>query len=268
MNDCKLIKVSFGVIRTPAACSRFLHLSQRAVADEWEAEFSQLLSARPALEGAAAVSSGMVDCRRHQAASTPSASAAAALVSAPLLSKPVPAELPGGGIAAALSVACMRLHRFHRENSEGSAVARSASAWVLVLSASTTRSRQHSAVVNCAFSAQRMQAPIDVCSLREPCSVLQQACHVTGGTFSSPTAAQQASLSTFLQTVHMVPPALRKAMKQLPQTSVDLRVACSESGDLLEMAFVCTACLAAFKSARDKCSTCGAKYRTVEEGAT
>ena len=172
------------------------------------------------------------------------------------------ADIPTGSIAAALSLACLRLNRFHRHSAAGSA-AQAGSAWVLVLSGERTLPRLHSAVVNCAFSAQRMQVHIDVCALGASCSVLQQACHVTGGTFSSPTETQQGALSTFLQTAHMVPPSLRHKTKQLPQMSVDLRVACTETGELLEVAFVCSACLAAYTDSKDKCLACGATYTKI-----
>lgn len=235
------------------------------MADDWHSELSKVQAAPIAGGGHETTqTNGTVSCHRASTSAGGAASAARVEGTQPILTKAVPADLPAGGIAAALSTACMRLHGLHREASSAGGAA-AASAWVLVLSSGTTQPRLHSAVVNCAFSAQRMQAPIDVCTLGSMCSVLQQACHVTGGTYSSPTEAQQASLATFLQTVHLVPPALRQSVKQLPQTSVDLRVACTDSGDLLEMAFVCSACLAAYAASKDKCTACGAVY-TAKSG--
>ena len=196
---------------------------------------------------------------------TPAASPASSTAASPvppgavLLRKVQPSGLGQGTVVTALSMLSLRLNALLERNR----AKRRLEPWFLVLSAQHTAAALHTAAVNCAFSALKVEAPIDVCVMAAGetcCPILQQAAHISRGIVSVPDEQQRAALHLHLVQALLILPSLRKVVKTLPERSVDLRATCAISGTPLDIGHVCTSCLAAFGQPQAVCPLCGAKY--------
>jgi len=138
---------------------------------------------------------------------------------------------------------------------------------ILILQATEDRTKDYNALMNCTFAAIKCEVVIDVCFFpigtgkKETSTFLEQACDRTGGVFLAPTGAAQVegALTEVLVSVFL-PSVPARAQLNLPAlTEVDFRARCFESGDSVDIAFVCNQCLSIFKrKPTDSCPTCGA----------
>lgn len=151
------------------------------------------------------------------------------------------------------------------------------SAWsprILILQASEDRSRDYNAFMNCAFAAAKHHVTVDGCFLTagpagQSSAFLEQACDLTGGVFLAPAGAAQArgALTEVLLAVFLAPLSCRPQLNLPALPKVDFRARCFDSGETVDMAFVCNQCLSIFKNRPKsaKCPTCQATIAGTEE---
>lgn len=202
-------------------------------------------------------------------------------------------------IAAALSLALCSINRFlvaansgvsalanaspamYKRDNDGTVVSLattenagkgdSPSAWsprILIVQASQDRSRDYNALMNCVFAASKYNIEINGCFIPSgiagdaTCSAfLEQACDRTNGVYLAPSGRSQAegALTEILLSVFLPPPGSRSALCLPAINKVDFRAQCFETGENVDMAFVCNQCLSIFKNKpTDYCPTCGA----------
>jgi len=143
---------------------------------------------------------------------------------------------------------------------------------ILIMQASTDRTRDYNSFMNCAFAAKKGDIVIDGCFIpakggkesKETSAFLEQACDKTGGIFINPVAPLQIN-GAFLEvmmTVLLPPLSIRKYLNLPKLNEVDFRARCFETGESLEQGHVCNQCLSIFKNCPKKCClTCGASIK-------
>jgi transcription initiation factor TFIIH subunit 3 len=156
-----------------------------------------------------------------------------------------------------------------------------ANAWsprILLCQASEDRSRDYNAFMNCAFSAAKHNVVVDGCfvpsgiknaSTSSP--FLEQACDLTGGVFLAPSGAAQVggALTEVLMSVFLSPRSCRSSLNLPAINKVDFRARCFESGEPVDMAFVCSQCLSIFKKKpKEVCPTCQASIKAPKKRKT
>lgn len=153
------------------------------------------------------------------------------------------------------------------------------SAWdprILLIQTSDDRSRDYNAFMNCSFAAAKHHIVVDGCFLSSSSSgnkssshtptssaFLEQAVDITGGVFLAPTGAAQVggALTEVLLSVFLPPPFSCRSLLNLPALNkVDFRARCFETGQIVDMAYVCNQCLSIFrnKPTSSTCPTCQA----------
>jgi transcription initiation factor TFIIH subunit 3 len=150
---------------------------------------------------------------------------------------------------------------------------RKARAWsprVLLVQASDDRPGDYNALMNCAFAAVKHQVVVDGCFI--PClgggkssAFLEQTCDLTGGLFLAPSGAAQANkaLTEVLLSVFLPPRSCRSRLNLPAINKVDFRARSFDTGEIVDMAFVCNQCLSIFKKKpQGHCSTCDAEIRS------
>ena len=157
-----------------------------------------------------------------------------------------------------------------------------ANAWsprILLVQASDDRSRDYNAFMNCAFAAVKHNIVVDGCfipsgsggSASTSSAFLEQACDLTGGVFLSPSGLAQVggALTEVLMSVFLAPRFIRSSLNLPTINKVDFRARCFESGEIVDMAFVCNQCLSIFKKKpKEHCSTCQADIKTSKKQRT
>jgi transcription initiation factor TFIIH subunit 3 len=163
-------------------------------------------------------------------------------------------------------------------DNEGNGNAKSAwSPRILIVQASADRSRDYNAIMNCVFAASKYNIEINGCFIPSGISsdtkssaFLEQACDRTNGVYLAPSGAAQVggALTEVLLSVFLPPPASRPTLSLPTINKVDFRAQCFESGENVDMAFVCNQCLSIFKyKPTEYCPTCGANIK-VTNGST
>lgn len=210
-------------------------------------------------------------------------------------------------IAAALSLALCSINRFLVAANGGvSALASSSSVWkrqddegvlsligsgkkkstrgpsawsprILCIQASEDRSHDYNAIMNCVFAASKHNIVIDGCFIPSGISsdtksspFLEQACDRTGGVFLAPSGAAQVggALTEVMLSVFLSPLSSRSSLNLPGINKVDFRARCFQSGETVDMAFVCNQCLSIFKmKPKEFCPTCGADTKVLENSA-
>jgi transcription initiation factor TFIIH subunit 3 len=104
------------------------------------------------------------------------------------------------------------------------------------------QSPSYSPIMNCIFSAQKLNVQIDAVIFgRSDSPFMQQACFLTGGVYLRP-EDQRSHLQRML--THSLPSnASRVLLRNPPQRSIDFRASCFCHGKPLEFAFMCSVCL-------------------------
>lgn len=133
---------------------------------------------------------------------------------------------------------------------------------ILVLSISPDSSVQYIPIMNCIFSAQKANIPIDVCKLFDEETIfLQQATHITNGVFQS---VEDSSMLLQYLLFSFLPNRSLKSIMVLPdQEQVDLRASCFCHKNIIDIGYVCSVCLSVFCKYSTSCSTCLTNYSLV-----
>lgn len=140
-------------------------------------------------------------------------------------------------IAGALSMALAYINRIVKADDVGHIKPR-----ILIVSVSPDSAYQYIPIMNCIFSAQKMQIPIDVCKVLGKDTVfLQQAAHITNGTYMH--LDQPAGLLKYLMTVHLPDRFVRNYMHLPGEDQVDFRAACFCHRRIIDIGYVCSVCL-------------------------
>ncbi|KAF0687160.1 Aste57867_21131 [Aphanomyces stellatus] len=152
-------------------------------------------------------------------------------------------------LSAGLSLALCFINRSMKES-------RDARPRILVVDSSPDFAEQYISIMNCIFSAQKMQVPIDSCVVAaEPSAFLQQASYLTGGIYFKPKESQ--GLVQYFLSVWLADADTRQMLKLPTQASVDFRAMCFCHKQTISTAFVCPVCLSLFCEFSPVCSTCG-----------
>ena len=155
---------------------------------------------------------------------------------------------------------------------------KSSRAWsprLLLIQASDDKPSDYNAIMNCAFAAVKHQIVVDGCFI--PCqggakssAFLEQTCDLTGGVFLAPSGASQANkaLTEVLFSVFL-PNRLSRCSLNLPAINkVDFRARAFDTGESVDMAYVCNQCLSIFeKLPEGLCPTCDAEVRARKRQA-
>ncbi|CAO3571148.1 unnamed protein product [Mortierella alpina] len=163
-------------------------------------------------------------------------------------------DLGSSKIAASLSLGLCYINQAVRSDGMGHVKAR-----ILVLTVSPDSSSDYIPIMNCIFSAQKANIPIDVCKIwGEDAVFLQQAAHITEGIYMRPDDPQgllQILMFSFL------PDMFSRNYLYLPgQDQVDFRAACFCHKKIVDIGYVCSVCLSIFCSFSPVCSTCKTKF--------
>jgi transcription initiation factor TFIIH subunit 3 len=129
---------------------------------------------------------------------------------------------------------------------------------ILILSITPDVSAHYISMMNCIFCVQKMNTIIDSCVLGDDSSYLQQAAHITGGTYLKP--FHQEGLLQYLLSVFLVERHLRSIVQMPSQHTIDLRASCFETRKQIDIGFVCSICLSIFANKLEECSTCKSKF--------
>ncbi|KAL6058239.1 General transcription and DNA repair factor IIH subunit TFB4 [Balamuthia mandrillaris] len=155
-----------------------------------------------------------------------------------LAQEPVPSENQESKFSAALSLALCHINRLKTEHSG----AGNLSARLLVVQVSPDVSAQYIPIMNCIFSAQKQNIPVDSCILSSHESTfLQQAAHLTDGIYLKP--SRQDGLLQYLLSTFIVDCYSRRFLYLPRQTDVDYRASCFCHKKVIDMGYVCSVCL-------------------------
>ncbi|KAI0435927.1 TFIIH subunit Tfb4/p34 [Xylaria telfairii] len=139
---------------------------------------------------------------------------------------------------------------------------------ILVLSVSQSEPAQYIPTMNAVFAASHARIPIDILTLYDAPTFLQQAAFITGGIFLS-AAANPRGLLSYLMFGFLADVDARGALVTPSMDSVDFRAACFCHRDVVDTAFVCSICLSIFCHVPDRaqCLTCGTRLTLGNYGA-
>lgn len=143
---------------------------------------------------------------------------------------------------------------------------------VLLIQASDDRPSDYNAFMNCSFASVKQNVVVDGCFIPAPASAnyaqtspyLEQTCDLTGGLWLVPKGGAQSNkaLTEVLLSVFLPPRTSRSRLNLPAINKVDFRARCFDTGDILDMAYVCNQCLSIFKkNPVDRCPTCDAEIR-------
>ncbi|KAF9187062.1 RNA polymerase II transcription factor B subunit 4 [Haplosporangium sp. Z 767] len=163
-------------------------------------------------------------------------------------------DLGSSKIAASLSLGLCYINQALKSDGMGHLKPR-----ILVLTVSPDSSSDYIPIMNCIFSAQKANIPIDVCKIwGEDAVFLQQAAHITEGIYMQPNDPHgllQVLMFSFL------PDMFSRNYLYLPgQDQVDFRAACFCHKKIVDIGYVCSVCLSIFCSFSPVCSTCRTKF--------
>jgi transcription initiation factor TFIIH subunit 3 len=142
---------------------------------------------------------------------------------------------------------------------------------IMIVQASDDHTPDYNAFMNCVFAANKRDIVIDGCFIPgaaesdkdKSSTFLEQACDRTAGVFSRPVGMSQigGGLTEIFMTVFLPPLGLRDSLNLPKVNKVDFRARCFESGQSVEIGFICNLCLSIFKHVPNTgvCLTCGAK---------
>ncbi|KAF9338154.1 RNA polymerase II transcription factor B subunit 4 [Podila minutissima] len=146
-------------------------------------------------------------------------------------------DLGSSKIAASLSLGLCYINQALKSDGMGHIKPR-----ILVLTVSPDSSSDYIPIMNCIFSAQKANIPIDVCKIwGEDAVFLQQAAHITEGIYirlDDPHGLLQILMFSFL------PDVFSRNYLCLPgQDQVDFRAACFCHKKIVDIGYVCSVCL-------------------------
>ncbi|MBW0541778.1 hypothetical protein O181_081493 [Austropuccinia psidii MF-1] len=160
------------------------------------------------------------------------------------------------GIVKALAKALCHINRITKENDDKKNPLKSR---ILILSVSGDAPGQYIPMMNCIFSAQKANIPIDVCKIAGDNAVfMQQAAHLCEGIYYRIEKPQ--ALIQYLTVIFLPGMYARKLLNLPQQNEVDLRAACFCHRKIIDIGYVCSVCLSIFCSPIPVCSTCRTKF--------
>ncbi|XP_043664091.1 general transcription factor IIH subunit 3 isoform X1 [Vespula pensylvanica] len=164
---------------------------------------------------------------------------------------PLDASLNGESlISGALSMALCYISRISQDK-EGDEKFYSR---ILVITASNDSTMQYMNYMNIFFTAQKMGVILDVCSLDQELTLLQQGCDITGGNYLK--VPQLNGLLQYLLWVFLPDSSVRSKLVLPPPVEVDYRAACFCHQELVDIGYVCSVCLSIFCKFSPICTTC------------
>ncbi|KAL6435187.1 hypothetical protein ACFW04_005339 [Cataglyphis niger] len=158
-------------------------------------------------------------------------------------------------ISGALSMALCYIARLEREK----VASQKLYPRILVITASNDSAIQYMNYMNIFFTAQRMNVILDVCSLDQELTLLQQGCEITGGNYLQ--VPQLAGLLQYLLWVFLPDPSVRSKLVLPPPVKVNYRAACFCHQDLIDIGYVCSICLSIFCKYSPICTTCHTVFK-------
>ncbi|XP_011314254.1 general transcription factor IIH subunit 3 [Fopius arisanus] len=158
-------------------------------------------------------------------------------------------------ISGALSLALCYIARLEREKVPGEKL----HSRIFVVTGSNDSATQYMNYMNIFFTAQKMGVILDVCSLDQELTLLQQACDITGGNYLK--IPQLAGLLQYLLWVFLPDPEVRAKLVLPPPVKVDYRAACFCHHELIDIGYVCSVCLSIFCKFSPICTTCHTLFK-------
>ncbi|XP_014612322.1 PREDICTED: general transcription factor IIH subunit 3 [Polistes canadensis] len=130
---------------------------------------------------------------------------------------------------------------------------------ILVITASNDSTMQYMNYMNIFFTAQKMGVILDVCSLDQELTLLQQGCDITGGNYLK--VPQLNGLLQYLLWVFLPDSSVRSKLVLPPPVEVDYRAACFCHQELVDIGYVCSVCLSIFCKFSPICTTCHTVFK-------
>ncbi|XP_034944486.1 general transcription factor IIH subunit 3 [Chelonus insularis] len=158
-------------------------------------------------------------------------------------------------ISGAMSLALCYIARLERDKIPGVKL----HSRILIVTGSNDSATQYMNYMNIFFTSQKMGIIIDVCSLDQELTLLQQACDITGGNYLK--IPQIAGLLQYLLWVFLPDPAVRTKLVLPPPVKVDYRAACFCHHELVDIGYVCSICLSIFCKFSPICTTCHTLFK-------
>ncbi|GLV32291.1 Transcription factor B4 [Carabus blaptoides fortunei] len=174
---------------------------------------------------------------------------------AKILTSETPTTITESLIAGALAMALCYIARMQRNKSPGVKL----NCRVLVVTGSGDSASQYMNYMNVFFTAQKQNVVIDVCSLDQHLSLLQQGCDITSGLYLK--VPQIQGLLQYLLWVFLPEPPVRQKLVLPPPAKVDYRAACFCHRELIDIGYVCSVCLSIFCKFSPICTTCHAVFK-------
>ncbi|XP_012141099.1 transcription factor B4 isoform X2 [Megachile rotundata] len=140
-------------------------------------------------------------------------------------------------ISGALTMALCYIARLEREKVAGQKLY----SRILTITASNDSATQYMNYMNIFFTAQKMGVILDVCSLDQELTLLQQGCDITGGNYLK--VPQLSGLLQYLLWIFLPDPSIRSKLVLPPPVKVDYRAACFCHQELIDIGYVCSVCL-------------------------
>ncbi|XP_015174593.1 PREDICTED: general transcription factor IIH subunit 3 [Polistes dominula] len=158
-------------------------------------------------------------------------------------------------ISGALSMALCYISRISQDKDGDEKF----SSRILVITASNDSTMQYMNYMNIFFTAQKMGVILDVCSLDQELTLLQQGCDITGGNYLK--VPQLNGLLQYLLWVFLPDSSVRSKLVLPPPVEVDYRAACFCHQELVDIGYVCSVCLSIFCKFSPICTTCHTVYK-------
>jgi len=159
--------------------------------------------------------------------------------------------------SAALSLALCYINRIKKAES----IVGKLDCRILVIQGTSDSPAQYIPMMNCIFSAQKINILVDACVLGLTDSTfLQQATDLTGGLYLRLPEESQHVFLQYLLTVYLPDQAARGYLIIPTQTQVDFRASCFCHRNTIDTGYVCSVCLSIFCSALPRCTTCHTKF--------
>ncbi|XP_043267946.1 general transcription factor IIH subunit 3 [Venturia canescens] len=158
-------------------------------------------------------------------------------------------------ISGALTMALCYTARLEREKLPGEKL----HCRILIVTGSNDSATQYMNYMNIFFTAQKMGVILDVCSLDQELTLLQQACDITGGNYLK--VPSPAGLLQYLLWVFLPDPEVRSKLVLPPPVKVDYRAACFCHHELIDIGYVCSVCLSIFCKFSPICTTCHTLFK-------
>ncbi|XP_022918424.1 general transcription factor IIH subunit 3 isoform X2 [Onthophagus taurus] len=130
---------------------------------------------------------------------------------------------------------------------------------ILVITGSGNSASQYMNYMNVFFTAQKQGVVIDVCTLDQQLSLLQQGCDITNGLYLK--VPQIQGLLQYLLWVFLPEPPIRQKLVLPPPVKVDYRAACFCHRELIDVGYVCSVCLSIFCKFSPICTTCHTVFK-------